>query len=209
MSADVDVFETKSDPRAHADEDLERNVAFESIRAQLFAGPRQPVAIGRFQILGRKNGIEFQTLVPRHLRERSRAQQSSCILGRIQKKLRILRHNHRKAICCRYLSAVITNDDITKRRKIITQFMNTCLAFCSIAIIIRKLGSMRLVRCKQSIRITLECILERGEEPWHREVWRGTIRKKQSLDVGNDLRTMHLQCSANRPQNGNTIGNQF
>jgi tetratricopeptide (TPR) repeat protein len=53
MSTDADVLETKSDPRAAANHDLERNVAFEAIRAQLFAGPRQPVAIGRFQILER------------------------------------------------------------------------------------------------------------------------------------------------------------
>ncbi|MCB9715827.1 MAG: tetratricopeptide repeat protein [Myxococcales bacterium] len=45
--------ETKSDPRAHASHDLERNVAFEAIRAQLFAGPLQPVEIGRFQIAER------------------------------------------------------------------------------------------------------------------------------------------------------------
>ncbi|MCX4239476.1 serine/threonine-protein kinase [Paraliomyxa miuraensis] len=50
---DASVVDTIDDPRAPADQDLERIVAFEAIRAQLFAGPRQPVSIGRFTITQR------------------------------------------------------------------------------------------------------------------------------------------------------------
>lgn len=53
MPAVDDLPRPAEDPRAPAAGDLERVVAFEAIRAQLFAGPRQPVSIGRFTITAR------------------------------------------------------------------------------------------------------------------------------------------------------------
>ncbi len=52
-AADADTPETADSPHGPVRQDLERVVAFEAIRAQLFAGPGQPVSIGRFSIAQR------------------------------------------------------------------------------------------------------------------------------------------------------------